>query len=358
MTAANPSQPESLGRLSDADAAQLASGIAQLTKSGLPLPDGLRAMAEEWPSRRLRPVLLIIADNLEKGVSLNDAMNAIGSTLPAHLKGLVTAGIRTGRLAEALNEYINIERTQDSLRRQVWLNLIYPAILLIAITLLSAIVTLFIVEPIGNVFKDFGAQIPGITYLLLHWSGFFTSVLFIITILLIAIPILLVKFPGNQWLAPMLYIVPFIGKLLKWSETARFSRFMSMFLEQQVPLADALKLTAGGLRDGYLARSCRQAAVEIEDGRSFSQTIGSSHQFSSDLLPLIVVGEQSSRLPDSLNAAAEMFESRANSQGKIFDSLFMPFAYLFIAFFCGFVVLAIYMPLISLITHLTGGGGV
>ena len=76
MSSANTPQNASLGKLSAAEAAELASGIAELTKSGLPLPEGLRALAEEWPTRRLRPVLLDLADRVEQGVPLDDAINS------------------------------------------------------------------------------------------------------------------------------------------------------------------------------------------------------------------------------------------------------------------------------------------
>jgi type II secretory pathway component PulF len=355
MSSANPSQNASQGNLSAVEAAELAYGIAELTKSGLPLPEGLRALAEEWPTRRLRFVLNLLADRVEQGVALDEAINQIGSRLPVYLRGLITAGIRSGRLAEVMEEYIDIERSQHELRRQVWLALIYPTILMIAITILAGILTLFIVHPIGRILKDFGTDIPAITYILIHYSGFITLLLLCLTVLIITIPVLLVKWPGNKWLSPMLYRVPFIGSLLKWNEMARFSRFMSIFLEQQVPAADALRLTACGLCDGYLARSCRQAAMDIERGRSFSDCIGSRRRFPADLVPLIVVGERSSKLGGALHAATEMFEGRTNTQSRYIEGLFLPAAYFLIAFFCGFVLIGIYMPLISLITRLTGG---
>ncbi len=106
MNSANSLSSASRGTLSAVESAELAAGLAELTKIGLPLPAGLRTLAEEWPGRRLRPVILTLADRLEQGVSLEDALTAPGTRLPAHLRGVIIAGVRSGRLAEALEQIV------------------------------------------------------------------------------------------------------------------------------------------------------------------------------------------------------------------------------------------------------------
>jgi type II secretory pathway component PulF len=354
MSTENPSNVAPQSRLSASEAAQLASGLAELAKAGLPLPGGLRALADEWPSRRLRPALLDLANRLEQGVSLEDAINTVGSRLPAHLRGLIIAGIRSNRLPEALEQYVELERTQHDLGRQVRLSLAYPTLYMVAITIIAFLVNIFIVHQMARILKDFGTSLPGITILIINFSGPFAFFLFILTILLLAIPLLSLEWPGSRWVSPLLNFLPVVGPLLKCSEMARFSRMMSMCLQQKVPLTDSLRLTANGLRDAYLGRACRQAAIEIERGRSFSDCIA-ARRFSAELLPLIVVGEQASSLGDTMQAAAEMFEGRAYSQGRNLETVLLPVALFVTGSLCGIVIIGIFMPLISLITRLTGG---
>jgi type II secretory pathway component PulF len=342
-------------RLSAAEAAELAAGLAELAKAGLPLPAGLRALAEEWPTRRLRPVLLELAEKLEQGVSLEDAINNIGGRLPVHLRGLITAGIRSGHLAEALEQFVDLERTQYDLRRQVWLNLAYPTLLMIVMSFLAILANFYITPQFEHMFRGFGAGLPKITTLILNGAGPVACVLITITVLLLAIPLILSTRIISSWVSPALYILPFIGPPLKWSQMARFSRLMAMFLQQQIPLPEALRLSANGVRDAYLARACRAVAVEIEQGRSLSESIGSKSQFSSDLLPLIVIGERASTLGDAFQSAAEMFEGRASTQSRNLEVFLLPATFLVIICFCGLIVLGLFIPLISLISTLTGG---
>src|SRR5256885_6967362 len=92
-------------RLSSQDAAQLSEQIAGLTRAGLPLAPGLRALAEEMPAGRLRRMLGAVSRSLTQGASLDEAIAAQGGALPAHLRGLVLAGERTGRTGEVLGRF-------------------------------------------------------------------------------------------------------------------------------------------------------------------------------------------------------------------------------------------------------------
>lgn len=355
MSSANSSQNASLGRLSTAEAAELAAGLADLAKAGLPLPAGLRALAEEWPSGRLRPALLELADRVEQGVALEEAIGVLRTRLPAHLRGLITAGIRSGRLAEALEQYVDLERTQHELRRQVWLSLAYPTLLMIAMSILAILSNFYIIHQMSRIYRDFNSQLPGLTKFILEGSGPFTFLLLAVTAIMLAIPLLLFQWPGSSWLSPMLNILPIIGPMLRLGQMARFSRLMAILLEQQVPLSESLRLTADALGDAYLARACRKTAAEIEQGRSFSESIAAKRKFPADLLPLVELGEQASMLQGAFQSAAEMYEGRASTQGKNLEVLLLPGVFLVIICFYGVFVIGTMMPLISLITRLTGG---
>jgi type II secretory pathway component PulF len=313
-------------------------------------------LAEEWPSRRLRWVLLDLADRVERGVSLEDALGAIGGRLPVHLRGLITAGIRSGHLAEALEQFVDLERTQHELRRLVWLNLAYPAFLMIVMSFLAILLCLFIVPHFAHTLRDFKTDLPQISKLVLEGARPFAFVLITITVMFLVFPLILSIRIIKSWILPAFYMLPFIGPLLRWSQMARFSRLMAMLLKQQVPLPESLRLTANGVQDAYLARACRKVAAEIEQGRPLGESMGARWQFSCDILPLIEVGEKASTLGSAFQSAAEMFEGRANAQGRSLEVFLLPATFLMIICFCGVIVLGLFMPLIALITRLTGGG--
>ena len=121
---------DSLRRLSPEETADLAARVAELSKAGLPLGEGLRGLAAESSSRRLSRVLHSMADDLDAGADLAAAIDSQGRRLPPHLRGLILAGLRTGRLAEALEEYVDLHRSESDLRHRLWAALAYPLLLL------------------------------------------------------------------------------------------------------------------------------------------------------------------------------------------------------------------------------------
>jgi type II secretory pathway component PulF len=328
--------------------------VAELTKAGLPLGPGLRALAEELPGQRLPHVLRGLADRFDAGDDLVAALESQGRMLPTHLRGLMLAGMRSGRLAEVLEEYVELSRGQLELRRRIWLTLAYPFVLLLFVTAFVAFANLYIVRAFEKIFMDFGTCLPGMTILVLKGSG--PMMWFFVGLLGLSVlgPLVLWIAPGVGWVWPMLYRVPMIGPLLRWSHLTQFSRLMGMLLEQQVALPDALRLTAAGSRDVNLARGCRQVADDVERGQVLYEGMAARRQFPASLIPVIRWGQQAPALPDAFRAAAEMFEGRVRSQGTLLETMMLPIMFLGILIFVGFLVIALFMPLIALITRLSG----
>jgi type II secretory pathway component PulF len=133
--------------------------VAHVANSRAPLAAGLGAYSREVPSRRQRAALRRISERLEKGVSLEDALNDSGAATPPYLRGLVVAALRCGRLADALNRHLfALSRTRD-IRSRLWLLLAYPFVLLgvaIAVVLLLLILG---APPMKAMFTDFGVPL-------------------------------------------------------------------------------------------------------------------------------------------------------------------------------------------------------
>ena len=142
-----------------------------------------------------------------------------------------------------------------------------------------------------------------------------------------------------------------IGPLLRWSHLAQFSRLMGLLLEQRVPLPDALRLTADGLRDPDLAYGCRRVADEVDGGRVLYESMAGRPQFPASLIPMVEWGQRAPALADAFCAAAEMFEGRVRSQGSFLEALLLPIMFLLIVCFVGAFVVAMLLPLIPLIVQ-------
>ena len=344
---------DSLAKLSAEETAELAARVADLTKAGLPLASGLRAMADELSGRRSRRVLHALADRLDAGEDLASAMESQGRRLPLCLRGIVLAGLRSGRLAEALEEYADLRRSRLELRRRLWFSLAYPFFLLCVLALMAVMARFCVVVHFKNLFDDFGMSLPVLTELVINVSLPFAWFMVALVALFALIPLLLAVSPGIRWIWPALYKIPMIGPLLRWGNLSQFSRLLALLLEQQVPLPDALRLTAAGLHDPNLARGCRRVAEDVERGQPLYESMDRRRQFPAGMIPLVEWGQRTPALPDAFRATTEMFEGRTLSQGSLLEAVLLPFMFMFIVTFVGLLVISMMMPLLKLITTLS-----
>jgi type II secretory pathway component PulF len=364
-------------RLSAEESAELAARVAELTRAGLPLGEGLRALADELTGWRLRHAVLGLADRLDAGMDLAEAIAPEKGTgtfcrngpsgaahkrclspfpaLPPHLRGLMLAGLRSGQLAEVLEEYVDLQQSQAELRRRAVRSLCYPIILLTLLAVFAILTDNFVIGYFVQVFRDFGTKLPDITILFIHCSGPAAAGMLVLLGAVLAIPVALTVAPGVRWIWPILRAMPMLGPLLRWSHLAQFSRLMGLLLEQRVPLPDALRLCSEGLRDADLAHGCRRVAGEVDEGRVLYESMAAQPQFPPSLIPIVEWGQRAPALAEAFRAAAEMFEGRLRSQGTFLEAILLPIMFLLVISFIGAFVIAMMLPMISLITALSGG---
>ena len=127
-------------RLSGAETVELSRQIAGLASAGLPLAHGLMALGEELPRGRLRRSMNDLAKTLESGTTLDQALAQQGDRIPPHLRGLVIAGLRSGRLGDTLRRFSEYVAIGTELQRRLWLSLAYPIL-----TICTALALLFFV---------------------------------------------------------------------------------------------------------------------------------------------------------------------------------------------------------------------
>jgi general secretion pathway protein F len=341
--------------LSPEQSADVATRVASLAKAGLPLESGLRALADEVPAGRLRRLLGQLADRLASGVPLETAIAGLRPKLPDHVRGLVVAGIYTGRLPMLLEEFVRLTHSRRALRRRAVSCMAYPTLLLGILTLLATLLHVWILPEFAHLYKDFGTKLPDLTYFVLNTSGIGPWLLGTMTALLVILPMLTFLMPASPWLANFLLYVPILGPIIRWSCQAQFARLMAMLLEQEVPLPEALRLAAAGMPHAGLAVHCRDAAIHVEQGLSLEAAMA-AERFPPSLTALVAWGRQPAEVAETFRSAADMFDQRAWSHGTLLEVVLPPLTFLFVTALAGVLMLALMLPLISLISNLSGGG--
>jgi type II secretory pathway component PulF len=272
------------------------------------------------------------------------------------LRGLVIAGTRSGRLSDVLSRFTQYTSIRAELGRRLWINLAYPIITALLTSVLFLAISAHLITQFESIFKDFGIPLPGVTILVIK-LGHAANI--ISTPLMIACAIGLVLWlSGIAVLDPatrvsLLGQIPLIGKVWRLTSLAEFCHLLALLIESRLPLAEALRLTGEGVQDSRIRSACQSMASEIERGQSLFQSMEDRPLFPRGLSRLIRWGESQHTLPEVLHMAGSMFESRSRTHASFSGTVLTVLCVLLI-FAMMMVVPALFLPLINLISKLSG----
>ncbi len=355
-------RPAAAGRpvvpMSGSDASAFAGQLAGLVEAGLPLPTGLRALGEELPTGVLRRAFEDVSRRLEAGATLEEAVAAQERRLPGHLRGLVLAGVRTGRLGEMLGRFVDATHAGAEIRRRVVLALAYPTLLLVAAIALFVFACFVVVDGFQSIFQDFGLPVPALTRMVFEVSSTVTRINWRALPMLAAVVV-------ACWVAERLLLsparrrqlaceIPLFGKLPRWTALAEFSRLLGLLIVGEIPLPEAVILAGDAVRDADLAVAGRSIAREVEGGRSLSEALARRRQFPAGYTRLVGWAEGHRSLPEALEVLGAMYEARAKAHASFLGSVVGALVMIAVLGGISLAVVSLMLPLTSLIRSLSG----
>jgi type II secretory pathway component PulF len=342
------------GAIDDARLAELVGQVGTAAATGLPLEASLRAMAEETSDRRLTQVVRELAEQLERGETIEQAMAALGDRVPPELAGLLHAGIRCGNLAGLCESYSRQQAATQRTARIVRSVVAYPLLIFLILLPIALLFSEFVIPMFGHLFYDFDLELPRLSEMVLAAARLTPLLL----IALLVIPVVLAiafRVFGGRWLLHRLRgATPLLGRLWIWSGQREFAALLASFLDFRVPLAESLSLTGEILKDRNMASACAEVSRESSTGRPLAACLIESIHFDRSLVSLVAWGEQHGVLPDTLRLASELFEDRIEQYGAMLRRLIPPATMVIVATMVLLAVMGLFLPLVKLIEGLSG----
>ncbi len=340
--------------LSRDEVQELTERLAEIAGTGLPLADGLRAAASEIPRRRVRHSLQQLADFVQRGGTLDQAVQTGPLRIPRYLAGLLQAGARSGRLVQVLTDLADHHRRSRDLWRELWLALSYPVMLLGLLGVIVAVVMACVVPEMAAIYRDFDTELPAtarsvIWFSLTGWKYFAWAAL-----LLAALALALRLLGGARMWTRVVSSIPGFGRLIHWQGFAEFARLLHLLLRQDVPLPQALRLTADGVRNPHVAHMAQQLAHLTEQGQSLSISMQAVAQVPGPVIPLVRSGEEQGELPAALAVVGELLEGRILLRSRLLMVVLPPIAFLVVAVVACALVFSLLVPLLGLFKSFSG----
>jgi general secretion pathway protein F len=347
-------------RLSGAEVTELSRQISGLATSGLPLAHGLIALGEELPRGRLRRSMNHLARTLETGMTLDQALDEQKSTIPPHLRGLVIAGVRSGRLGDVLSRFSQYVSVGTELKRRLWLSLAYPILTACAAMALFFFICLTLVSQMESIYQSFNRTfnipLPRMTVALITASRAASQAW--LPLLLVASTAIALLLAARLFLSAarrrsLAGRLPLLGTVWRATSLAEFCHLLALLLESRLPLPEALRLTGEGVEDTDINACCGAMANQVEAGRPLSQCMERASLFPRGLPRLVAWAEKEESLAEVLHMAGSMFETRASSYSTFVGTVLNVICVLLV-FGMVLIIPALFMPLISLISRLSG----
>jgi type II secretory pathway component PulF len=339
--------------LSAATATAVVERAAALGSAGVPLPTGLRAAAGEADSWRLARALNNVAAELDRGRSLDDLLAASQHRLPPHLAGLMRVAQQSGDFGPMLAAWLENRRAAREHWRTVIAALSYPALAVVFAVTVFLFFSVFIVGTFRHMYDEFGLKLPMMTTHFLWLCDVGMYVIPLCAAIGLGTAVCVRLFGGRAGWSLLMTNLPLVGPNWHWTGVAEMLRCLSLLVERRMALPEALRLTADGIADAYVGSQCRRLADRTEGGTSLTMSLVHLRTLPLSIVPLVRWGEERGLLPECLRSAAEMLEGRLSLRTDALVQILPPIIFMLVGVLVGSGVLAIFLPLISLIQGLS-----
>lgn len=334
---------------------QVSGHVAEIAGAGLPLAGGLRALAQEMATGRLRRGLIQIASKLESCVDLETALNEHGA--PADLCSMIRTGERLGNTQRILHEYTLRLQNAADLRNLIRIALAYPVLLFAFDFAFLAFLFAYLVPQFKKLFLDFGTELPALTKFLIFVSDLIlvesvwvTTMVFVVALIVL---VLLGTAVGRSKWRRAIYWIPLFGRVMQYASLSGYGHLLAFLVGQKVPLPEALVLTGNGIGDADLRETSRRLAESVSRGEALEETAFRARRFP----PMFVQALGHERNPEALSRAlhgvADLLQYQSKMQASLTFRLAEPLLMTLTAVTLFFTVVAIFVPLIKLLNDLS-----
>jgi type II secretory pathway component PulF len=332
--------------------------IAGMAKAGLPLDRGLAGLAREMGHGRLRAVTSAIAQDLESGTPLPDAVERRRSELPPYYASLITAGIRTGRLPEVLATLSAYARTIAVTRAIVVESLIYPTVVISLAFLLLTMLLYFIVPQFDGIFTDFRMSLPALTeFVLIIGRNPWPTAEVVGSLVIIAAILWVIGHAtpaGRRGWARFVYSIPVVGTLIRSARLAAFSDLLAVLVEYEMPLPEAVRLAGEASSDPLMAYRTAVVHDRLVHGTTFGASLRGLGLLPEWVAWMAGAGEQRGALAPALRQIANVYRRQVEARAALLQSILPAFMIIGTAgLVVGVFVIALMLPLIKLIEGLS-----
>lgn len=337
--------------------------LATLVDAGLPLLRGLRVLERQEKHPTLKRIISDLAVSIEGGSTFSEGLAQHPKVFNRLYVNMVKAGELGGVLEVVLNRLSEFMEKAQKIKGKVIAAMFYPAAVMTVAVAILTILMVFVVPKFKAIFTDMleGQDLPAFTQLVLGISEMIAGHFIITLICVVAFFIGLKLFTrtklGRRLFDKFKLNFPLLGPVISKVAISRFTRTLGTLVSSGVPILQALtivKETSGNVVIGDAVGAVHES---VKEGETITAPLEAANVFPPMVVSMVDVGEQTGALPEMLMKIADNYEEEVDNAVSAMTSLLEPIMIVFLAVVVGSIVIALFLPLITLIDQLGDAGG-
>ena len=346
-----------IGGVSTKQLTQFTRQLSTLQDAGLPILRSLNILEEQQKPGKLKNSLRTVVEDIEGGATLSEAFGKHPRVFNRLYVNMVAAGEIGGVLDIILTRLAEFLEKAQRLKRKVIGAMVYPIVVIcFAFAIVSGIMV-WVIPKFRDIFKDFGTELPQITEVLINVSHWFAKgrppgwivVLFMPLAAFFLYKAIRQSRGGRFATDWTLMKIPVLGSLLERTAIARFTRTLGTLINAGVPILEAINITKDTAGNEVYSRAMEKVHDAIREGDSFANPLRATKTCDSIVVNMIDVGEETGELDKMLIKIADNYDEEVETAVSSLISLLEPLMVVALGGIVGFIVVALFLPLVKLI---------
>ena len=350
------------GRVKPKDLTTFTRQLATLVNAGLPLMRCIEVMKKQKMAPAMKDCLDGISEGIAGGATFSESLTAYPKIFDNLYINMVKAGEAGGVLEVVLNRLAEFAEKAQKIKNKVKGAMIYPAVVLTAAIGITAFLLLTVIPKFKQVFDDLlgGAELPPITQFVMGLADFVENNGLMVGAGIVALVVakkLIAKTEKGAYVFDKIRLkMPVIGSLVSRTAIGQFSRTLGTLLSSGVPILQALTIVRDTTANRVVRRAVQTVHDAVKEGESMTDPLASSGVFPPMVVSMVQVGEETGALPDMLTRIANTYDDEVDNAVAGLTSAIEPALIIFLAVVVGTIVIAMFLPMIKIISTVSAAG--
>lgn len=332
--------------------------LATLLQAGLPLLRACQILCEQERDPNFKTAMTNICDQIQSGNSLSDALSQYPKMFDRLYVNMIKAGEAGGVLDTVLDRLATFQEKADKIKKKVKSAMVYPSVVVTVAFVIVYVLLTFVVPSFQSMIASQGGQMPALTEIVMNLGNVLREHLIATVVVIVGVIVgikMMFKVKKiSDGFSRMLFHAPKIGSFLQVVAVSRFARTFGTLMASGVPILQSMKITTETLSSPVLQEALSKVHDRIRDGETLYAPLEQSKVFPPMVCSMVQVGEETGQLPEMLTRVADNYDEEVDNAVGALTSVIEPLLIVFLAVVVGTIVVAMFLPIISVIQRMAG----